>query len=132
MDRARAILVHASGMADPRSDPAFWEDWKVWILESERLLPVGVTLSSKSKTLRYELCWCMCQAWQTHAATPPSGGLEGVLPLCCMPRMIETYQNPSLAARSCTRTPSMCWRALQASDPAGSSHGPETIRICKL
>ena len=29
MDRARAILVHASGMADPRGDPGFWEDWKV-------------------------------------------------------------------------------------------------------
>lgn len=29
VDRARAILVHASGMADPRSDPSFWEDWKV-------------------------------------------------------------------------------------------------------
>ena len=32
VDRARAILVHASGMADPRGDPGFWEDWKVCTL----------------------------------------------------------------------------------------------------
>jgi pre-mRNA-splicing factor SYF1 len=28
VDRARAIYVHASSMADPRRDPGFWEEWK--------------------------------------------------------------------------------------------------------
>ena len=27
IDRARAIYIHASAMADPRRDPAFWADW---------------------------------------------------------------------------------------------------------
>ena len=27
IDRARAILVHASSLADPRGDPGFWKDW---------------------------------------------------------------------------------------------------------
>ena len=27
IDRARAIYVHASSLADPRTDPAFWADW---------------------------------------------------------------------------------------------------------
>ncbi len=27
IDRARAIFVHASSLADPRTDPAFWADW---------------------------------------------------------------------------------------------------------
>ena len=27
IDRARAIFVHASSLADPRSDPGFWKDW---------------------------------------------------------------------------------------------------------
>ena len=27
IDRARAIFVHASSLADPRTDPAFWVDW---------------------------------------------------------------------------------------------------------
>ena len=28
IDRARAILVHASGLADPRADPGFWAEWQ--------------------------------------------------------------------------------------------------------
>ena len=27
IDRARAIFVHASSLADPRTDPGFWGDW---------------------------------------------------------------------------------------------------------
>ena len=27
IDRARAILVHASSLADPRADPGFWKEW---------------------------------------------------------------------------------------------------------
>lgn len=27
IDRARAIYVHASQLADPRTDPAFWQEW---------------------------------------------------------------------------------------------------------
>ena len=27
IDRARAIYVHASSLADPRTDPGFWADW---------------------------------------------------------------------------------------------------------
>ena len=27
IDRARAIFVHSSSLADPRTDPAFWADW---------------------------------------------------------------------------------------------------------
>ena len=27
VDRARAILVHASSLADPRVNPQFWADW---------------------------------------------------------------------------------------------------------
>ncbi len=27
IDRARAIYVHASSLADPRTEPGFWADW---------------------------------------------------------------------------------------------------------
>lgn len=30
MDRARAIYVHASAMADPRRDTGFWADWNAF------------------------------------------------------------------------------------------------------
>ena len=30
IDRARAIYVHASSMADPRRDPGFWADWNAF------------------------------------------------------------------------------------------------------
>eukprot|EP00891_Asterochloris_glomerata_P006475 jgi/Astpho2/6475/fgenesh1_pm.00096_%23_6_t len=30
VDRARAIYVHASSMADPRRDPGFWADWNAF------------------------------------------------------------------------------------------------------
>ncbi|KAK9796969.1 hypothetical protein WJX73_001686 [Symbiochloris irregularis] len=30
VDRARAILVHASGLADPRTDPGFWSEWQAF------------------------------------------------------------------------------------------------------
>ena len=30
IDRARAIYVHASVMADPRRDPGYWADWNAF------------------------------------------------------------------------------------------------------
>ena len=30
IDRGRAIYVHASSLADPRTDPAFWADWNAF------------------------------------------------------------------------------------------------------
>ena len=30
VDRARAIYVHASAMADPRRDTGFWADWNAF------------------------------------------------------------------------------------------------------
>ena len=33
VDRARAILTHAASLADPRSEPAFWDAWHAFEVE---------------------------------------------------------------------------------------------------
>ena len=37
IDRARAIYVHASSMADPRRDPGFWADWNAFEVGQAKL-----------------------------------------------------------------------------------------------
>ena len=39
MDRARAILVHASSLADPRVNPQFWADWNEFEARPARARP---------------------------------------------------------------------------------------------
>lgn len=48
VDRARAILVHASSLADPRVNPQFWADWNEFEARPARLpaLARGSTLTS--------------------------------------------------------------------------------------
>lgn len=36
VDRARAILVHASSLADPRVNPQFWADWNEFEVRPSR------------------------------------------------------------------------------------------------
>lgn len=40
IDRARAIYIHASSMADPRRDSGFWADWNAFeVCISSSLFP---------------------------------------------------------------------------------------------
>ena len=45
IDRARAIYVHASSMADPRRDPGFWADWNAFEVGARTLCGPGSTLA---------------------------------------------------------------------------------------
>lgn len=51
VDRARAIYVHASSMADPRRDPGFWADWNAFEVGATSLCGPGHGLIQRT------VCW---------------------------------------------------------------------------
>ena len=52
MDRARAILVHASSLADPRVNPQFWADWNEFEVQPARLPVLLVEMTAVEKQQR--------------------------------------------------------------------------------
>ena len=56
VDRARAIYVHASAMADPRRDTAFWADWNAFEVQPSCCLCCPVQCSAVLLFCRAVLC----------------------------------------------------------------------------
>ena len=68
IDRARAVYIHASQMADPRSDTDFWQKWNEFEIQHgnedtfREMLRIKRSVSaSYSQVLENKLCslfWC--------------------------------------------------------------------------
>jgi hypothetical protein len=55
IDRARAIYVHASQLADPRTDPAFWQEWNDFEVRPPLLHGAGRAIKAARSTSSYRI-----------------------------------------------------------------------------